>query len=134
MKRVIADELLQHVNQPVEVCGWLNNVRAIGKVNFLILRDRSGLIQVVIQDKNEFQKVAQLQPGSILSIRGQAIASAHAELGVEVINPTISVEVAITDIPPIEYYKPKIPNDLDFILDHRPIALRNREIQAIFVI
>jgi nondiscriminating aspartyl-tRNA synthetase len=114
--------------------GFLHNIRAIGKVNFLILRDRSGFIQVVIQDKNAFQKVANLQPGSILSIQGKAIRSPQAELGVEIVQPEISVEVAITDVPPIEYYKPKIPNDLEFILDHRPIALRNREIQAVFII
>jgi len=133
MTRVLAKELIQNLNQPVEVKGWLNNIRAIGKVNFLILRDRSGLIQVVIQDKQEFQKVAHLQPGSILTIRGQALAS-NAELGVEIVQPSITVEVPIHEVPPVEYYKPEMSNDLEFILDHRPIALRNRKLQAVFVI
>ncbi len=134
MARIVATQLLQHLNKTVEVRGWLNNIRAIGKVNFLILRDRSGLLQVVIQDRNEYQKVAHLQPGSILRINGQVVANAQAELGVEVINPTITIDVPITDVPPIEYYKPQIPNDLEFILDHRPIALRNRQLQSIFKI
>lgn len=131
--RLLAKELHQHLDQPVTVRGWLNNIRAIGKVNFLILRDRTGLIQIVIQEKSEYQKIAHLQPGSILKVQGEAVKS-QSDLGVEIINPTITVESPVTDVPPIEYYKPKIPTDLEVILDHRPIALRNRQQQAIFKI
>lgn len=134
MKRVLATELTQHLNQTVEIRGWLNNVRPFGKLNFLIVRDRTGLLQIVIEDKAEYKKISQLQAGSILRITGQAVESSHAELGVEIINPTITVEVPIHEVAPVEYYKPEINSDLDFILDHRPIALRNRQIQAVFKI
>ena len=134
MTRVLSAELLQHVNQPVQLRGWLNNIRPFGKLNFLILRDRTGLTQIVIEDKEEYRKVAHLQPGSILQITGKAVKSEHAELGVEVIQPSINVEVPILEAPPVEYYKPEIHSDLDYILDHRPIALRNRQLQAVFKI
>lgn len=134
MKRSLATELKDMHGKSVKVCGWLHTIRAFGKVNFLILRDRSGLIQVVIQDKEEYKKISHLQPGSIIEVNGEAIASSQAELGVEILNPTITVQVPIKEIAPLEYYKPKIPAELDFILDHRPIALRNRELQAIFKI
>lgn len=134
MNRVLANELIQQINQTVEVRGWLHTIRTFGKVNFLILRDRSGLLQAVIQDKMEFQKVAHLQPGSILTIKGEVKSSSQADLGIELINPTIIVEVPITDVSPIEYNKPVILNELEFILDHRPIALRNRQLQAVFKI
>lgn len=134
MRRILATELIQFVDQPVELKGWLNNIRPFGKINFLILRDRTGFSQILIEDKEEYRKVANLQPGSILRIRGTAVRSPHAELGVEVIKPSIQVEVPIHDVPPVEYYKPEINSDLDFILDHRPIALRNRQIQAVFKI
>lgn len=133
MTRLCAIELHHHLNTSVTIRGWLNNIRAIGKVNFLILRDRTGLIQVVIQDKTEYQKISHLQPGSILKIEGEVVSS-QSDLGVEIINPKIAVESPVTDVPPIEYYKPKIPTDLDVILDHRPIALRNRQLQAVFKI
>jgi nondiscriminating aspartyl-tRNA synthetase len=134
MKRILSSELLQFINQPVELKGWLNNVRPFGKINFLILRDRTGFAQILIEDKEEYRKIANLQPGSILRITGTPVASSHAELGVEVTKPSIQVEVPIQEVPPVEYYKPEINNDLDFILDHRPIALRNRQIQAVFKI
>lgn len=134
MKRILATELKNMHGKTVKVCGWLHTVRAFGKINFLILRDRTGLIQVVIEDKNEYQKISHLQPGSIIEVKGEATVSSHAELGVEILNPTLTVQVPIKEIAPIEYNKPKIPSELDSILDHRPIALRNKELQAIFKI
>lgn len=134
MKRLLASELPQHIDEPVFLQGWLNNLRSFGKLNFLILRDRTGFAQIVIEDKEEFRKISHLQPGTILSIKGKAIASPQAELGVEVIDPVIEVEVPICEAPTVEYYKPEIPSDLDFILDNRPISLRNRQLQAVFKI
>ncbi|MFA6118398.1 MAG: aspartate--tRNA(Asn) ligase [Parachlamydiales bacterium] len=134
MKRILAKELPQHKNQKVFLRGWLNNIRSLGKLTFLIIRDRSGFAQIVIQDSQESKKILNLQPGSILKITGLVNDSTQAELGIEVINPSIEIEVPIFDPPPIEYYKPKIPTDLDFILDNRSVSLRNREIQAVFKI
>lgn len=134
MKRILSSELLKYIDQPVQLKGWLNNIRPFGKINFLILRDQSGFAQILIEDKAEYQKVSHLQPGSILNIKGTAVKSNHAELGVEIVHPSIQVEVPIHEVPPVEYYKPEISSDLDFILDHRPIALRNRHIQAVFKI
>jgi len=62
------------------------------------------------------------------------VAASQAALGAELIHPHIDVDVPITDVPPIEYYKPEMGHALDFILDHRPIALRNRHLQAVFKI
>ena len=134
MKRVLSSELSQYIEQPVIVRGWLNNVRPFGKLNFLILRDRAGLSQIVFEDKEEFRKLASLQPGSILTITGTPVKSEHAELGVELTHPKVTIEVPIHEAPPVEYYKPEIHSDLDYILDHRPISLRNRQIQAVFKI
>lgn len=132
--RIVSRELPKYAGKEVCVRGWLNNLRALGKVNFLILRDRLGLIQVVIQDKEELKKVESLQTGSILRVVGTVSESKHAELGVEIVNPKITVEVEINDVPPVEYYKPQLNSDLETILDHRAIAVRNRPIQAVFKI
>ncbi|MBS0623112.1 MAG: aspartate--tRNA(Asn) ligase [Verrucomicrobia bacterium] len=133
MTRILAHQLSHHLHQHVKVRGWLNNLRNFGKINFLILRDRTGFIQVVIQDKATYQKVSSLQPGSILTISGQ-VAPSQSSLGLEITEPTIQVEVPILEAPVVEYYKPEMTHDLEFVLDHRPIALRNRQIQAVFKI
>ncbi len=132
--RTLAKELIQCIDKKVSVRGWLNNLRTLGKLNFLLLRDRTGFIQIVIEDKEELKKVADLQPGSILSIEGRAVASKEAALKVEIVDPSIAVENPIREVPPLEYYKPEIHSDLEFVLDHRPISLRNRQLQAVFKI
>lgn len=132
MKRVLSSDLLSHENERVLLRGWINSFRSLGKLGFLILRDRKGFAQIVIEDKEQAKLLSQLYPGSILRVEGKPVRSAQAELGIEVREPKISVEVEVTEPPKIEYYKPEIPSDLDFILDHRSMALRNRKIQAIF--
>ena len=133
MQRILARELSNCIGQQVSIRGWMNNLRSLGKVAFLLLRDRTGLTQVVIESKEEIAKISSLQPGSILSIEGRAAASQSA-YKVEIVEPKITLENSIREAPPIEYYKPEMHNDLEFILDHRPIALRNRQIQAVFKI
>jgi len=134
MDRILSSELSQHTDNRILLRGWLHTLRSLGKVNFLILRDFKGLSQVVIEDKEQFQKIAHLQPGSILRIEGTAVKSTQAGCGMEVIDPIITVEVPIKEAPPIEYNKPEIPSDLEFILDNRPLALRNAQLQAVFKI
>ncbi|MFD0347763.1 OB-fold nucleic acid binding domain-containing protein [Kitasatospora aburaviensis] len=45
--RVLAAELPGHIGESIELCGWLHRRRALKSVTFLVLRDRSGLAQVV---------------------------------------------------------------------------------------
>ncbi len=134
MKRIFSTDLPNYLNQTVLLRGHLNNIRALGKLNFLILKDKEGFAQIVIESKEELQKIAHLQPGSVLSIQGVAAESKQAALGVEIVNPKIIVESPVIDVPPVDYYKPEIQSDLDFILDHRPLALRNRKIKSVFKI
>ena len=134
MTRIISTDLVLHVGERVRVQGWLHATRALGKINFLILRDRKGLIQVVIEDKQTFREFSGLQVGSVLSIEADVAQNAQTHLRVELINPKISVDVVVTEPPLIDYFKPEISSDLDFILDHRALALRNRKLQAVFKI
>lgn len=134
MKRTLAKDAPQHVGAKIVIRGWINTTRALGKLLFLILRDRSGFIQVVVEDKALIKTIEKLQVGSVLKVTGLVQESAQTELGVELVDPEIKVEVAISEAPEIEYNKPQIPSDLEHILDHRPMALRNRELKAVFKI
>jgi len=131
MIRVLARDLKHHIGKSVVLKGWLNNTRAFGKMTFVILRDRTGFVQVVIENKDEAQKLSGLQPGTILTVHG-TVATSEAHLGAEVIHPTLHINVPIKEVPPLEYYKPELHADLDTLLDHRPISLRARQIAAVF--
>ena len=130
--RTLASVLRSAVGKRVLLRGWLHDIRSFGKLLFLIIRDRSGLAQVVVVNKDEHKKLSQLQSGSILKVEGRVEASQEVHLGVEVVDPTITVEHPILEAPPFPYYRPKMTADLEYLLDHRPLALRNRQQQAVF--
>ncbi len=132
MKRILSCDLPLHKGERVRLRGWLNTIRALGKINFLILRDRGGLVQVVIEDKSEFKKISSLQPGTVLTVTGDVAPSEFTALGIEVVMPFIEIESPVTDVLPLEYCKPELNADMDTILDHRSLTLRNARIQAVF--
>jgi nondiscriminating aspartyl-tRNA synthetase len=134
MQRILSKDLKDHLNQQVRLKGWVNTVRAMGKISFLIIRDRGGFAQVVIEDKAEAKALSSLQPGTIVTVEGLCKEAEKALQGAEIVDPKVTIEVPIKEAPPIEYTKPEIPSDLETILDHRSIALRNRKIQAVFTI
>lgn len=132
MNRTLSNEAPKHIGAKIKLQGWINNTRAMGKLLFLILRDRSGFIQVVLEDKALIKKIETIQVGSVVTIVGLIQQTDQTELGCEMVDPEISIDVAITEAPPIEYNKPQIPSDLEHILDNRPLALRNRELKFVF--
>jgi nondiscriminating aspartyl-tRNA synthetase len=128
--------MAKHAGQEVNLQGWLHKKRLIGGINFIVLRDRAGLVQVVIQDEAELEKLRNLQVGTVLSVSGKAVEEPRAPGGAEVHEPKITVEVAVHDEPPIEIDKPLShePEHLDTLFDNRVIGLRNLREQAIFKI
>lgn len=134
MKRVLSVDLPSYIGQRVRVSGWLHALRSFGKIYFLVLRDRKGLSQIIVENADDFTKLRALQVGSVLTVFGDVSQNEKAQLKVELVRPEINIDVAITEPPLIEYVKPEIPYELDFILDHRALSLRNRKIQAVFTI
>lgn len=132
-QRILSVELASHVGERVRVRGWLHTIRSFGKIHFLVLRDRKGLSQIIIEDSNQFQAIRHLEVGSVLTVVGEVVHNAQANK-YEILKPEIHIDVAITETPAIEYTKPDIPYELDYILDHRALSLRNRKIQAVFTI
>lgn len=134
MNRTLAQDLPKQIGSHVRVRGYLHALRLMGKMGFLVLRDRSGLVQVVIEDKQTLSELKRIHIGSILCVTGTATGSQVAELGCEITSACVMIEERVTEAPPIEYYKPSIPSDLEHILDNRTLSLRNRQVQAVFKI
>lgn len=132
MERTLSSEAKAKVGEKVLVKGWLHNVRDIGKILFLVIRDRGGFLQIVVDNKDEINKLKHLQSGSILYIEGEVKATDATEQGVEIIDPKISVEVEVKDVPPVNYYKKSLDVNVDTELDYRPLVIRNPKKAAIF--
>lgn len=134
--RILARDLPAQVGKSVYLEGWLHKKRQLGGLTFLVLRDRSGLTQIKIEDKAETAKLRGLQIGTVLAATGKVVKEERAPGGLEVQAPQLTVLVPVTDEPPIEIDKPLShkPEHLDTLFDHRHLGLRNLDEQKIFKI
>jgi len=132
--RSLSTDLATQVGKGVTIKGWLHKKRLLGGLTFINLRDRGGLTQVVITDKNEVEKLRGLQAGTVLQVQGTVTEEPRAPGGVELHDAKLQVLVPVTDEPAVEIDKPLShrPENLDTLFEYRPVGLRNLQETAIF--
>ncbi len=134
--RVLNKEVAKHTGKTVTIQGWLHKKRLLGGLTFVNVRDRSGLTQVLIEDKKEVEKLRGMQIGTVLEVTGKVYEEPRAPGGAELHAPKVTVLVSVTDEPPIEIDKPisHKPEHLDTLFEQRVIGLRNLQEQKVFKI
>jgi nondiscriminating aspartyl-tRNA synthetase len=134
--RTLARDLKQQIGKEATVEGWVHKKRLLGGLNFINVRDRSGLVQMVVEDKDEVEKLRGLQIGTVLRVTGKVTEEPRAPGGAELHDPKIEVVVPVTEEPPVEIDKPLShkPENLDTLFEHRAIGLRNLQEAKIFKI
>lgn len=132
--RTLSDQAVKHIGETITVEGWLHKKRLLGGLTFINVRDRCGLIQIVIKDKEEVEKLRGLQIGTVLRVEGLVTEEPRAPGGAELHDVKLEVLVPVSDEPPIEIDKPlgHKPDNLDTLFDNRVIGLRNLQERAIF--
>ncbi|MCX5646911.1 MAG: OB-fold nucleic acid binding domain-containing protein [Phycisphaerae bacterium] len=127
---VYINQLNDHVGQEVTLNGWLYNSRASGKIQFLIVRDGTGLCQCIVEKgkipEDLFEQLKRLGQESSLSVTGTIRAEERSVGG---------YEMAVTGaqvIAPAEGYPitPK-PHGVEFLMKHRHLHLRSQRQWAI---
>lgn len=133
--RVLARDLSNHIGD-VTVEGWLHKKRKLGGLNFINVRDRSGLMQILVKDEQEMEKLRGLQTGTVLRIHGVAEEDERAPGGVEIHEPVFEVIVPVETEPAIEIDKPLShdPENFDTLFEYRGIGLRNLHEQSVFTL
>lgn len=125
LARSLAGELPLLAGQDVFLQGWLHHQRQLKSVSFLLLRDRSGIAQVVIEDADVRASLAALPHESVLAVRGRVVAAPQAPGSVEIHEPALEVISAPEEEPPVELFRPAMQTQLATRLDHAAVALRH---------
>lgn len=129
MRRSYAAEVFQNDLKKVLVKGWVHNINCIGKVAFVHLRDRTGIIQIVTDDT----AVRDLRLEMSIEAVGEKVINDKAPSGAEIHTGSIRIiGRACYDMLPFEINKGRIKASLDTRLDHRTISLRAPKMRAIF--
>lgn len=136
MERTLSRDIAGQIGKKVLIKGWLHKKRLLGGLTFINVRDRGGLVQILIENKEETEKLRGMQIGTILEITGDVIAEERAPFGAEIHEPTLTVIVPVTEEPSIEIDKPLSHKSehMDTLFEHRPVGLRNLQETAIFKI
>ncbi|GAC1387410.1 MAG: aspartate--tRNA(Asn) ligase [Candidatus Saccharimonadales bacterium] len=134
--RILSAQVVQHIGKQIEIQGWLHKKRLLGGLTFINIRDRQGITQVVIQSKDEVEKLRGMQLGTVLCVTGNVVDEPRAPGGAELHDASLAVLVPVTDESPIEIDKPLShkPDNLDTLFEHRVIGLRNLQEAKIFKI
>jgi len=131
MERIYGSELSNYVDQKVKVAGWAHNLRRLGKVNFLTIRDVSGIFQVFLTESEAIQ-LDDVLPESVVEVQGIVVAEAQASGGYEIHQPEITVLSRVSEGLPFSINQPVLKAHLDTFLDYAPFGLRYPKKRALF--
>ncbi len=132
--RILSKDIAAHIGETITVEGWLHKKRLLGGLTFINLRDRSGLVQIVVKEKDEVEKLRGLQIGTVVRVNGTVVEESRAPGGAELHDATLEVLVPVSEDSPVEIDKPLShkPDNLDTLFEHRAIGLRNLRESQIF--
>jgi len=120
MQRTHISCLSDHVGERVRLAGWIHAQRALSRVTFVVLRDATGLVQLVFEGS-----APDLRSETVVEVVGDVVASDQAPGGIELHAPSFTVLAAPTETPPIELRRLLLKEQLPTILDHAAVALRH---------
>jgi len=148
--RVLAAELPQFVAQPatpgaldapdagagrpVTIAGWIHRRRRLANVAFVVVRDRTGLVQVVVHDAVARSAVDAMTEETVVEVTGFATANPAAPGSVEIVQPRFMILSVPSQQVPVELWRPALGVGLPTLLDHADVTLRHPRRRAVFAI
>ena len=136
MKKIYCTDLNDYLNQEIKLQGFVENIRDLQYVQFLIVKDISGKVQVTIEKNEENLElnkiVTSLTSESTVMVTGKVMENPKVKLnGLEIIPTEIVVTSKCLEELPINY-KDSSSALIDTRLDYRFIDLRSEKNQLVF--
>ena len=129
--RVLARDLASvEPGEQATLAGWIHRRRVLASVTFLVLRDRSGLAQVVVKDRETVEQLAGLPEETVVQVTGTVSANGSAPGGAELVEPVITALTEPAVAPPTELWRPTFGAGLPTHLDHAAVTLRHQRHRA----
>lgn len=132
--RILVNALPGKLGEQVVIAGWLHNLRDMKNFGFAILRDRTGLAQVVLEAAH-LEQLKGLQLETVIKVTGTVKEKKSKDPNakeVEVQAETLEILSPVVDVVPVEISKPELDVNLDTLLDNRVITLRHPKQRPIF--
>ena len=131
MERIRSEQVVARLGQRVRVVGWLQSVRKLGAISFVIVRDGGGTVQA-IAGEDGLAALAGCELESVIAVTGDVHAEPQAPGGVELRAIAIEVIEGTQTAPPVLLSKKLANLPLPALLDHAVIANRFPQRRAVF--
>ncbi|MBT3814737.1 aspartate--tRNA(Asn) ligase [Candidatus Woesearchaeota archaeon] len=137
MERTLIKDLKDNIGKEVLLKGWIQELRNLSKIKFLILRDRTGDMQTLAfkgdTEEESFNALDDYTKESVVEIIGTPKENKTSHWGIEVMIKNVKV-LNKSEVPhPIDNTD-KSQTNIDKRIDHRFLDTRNLKKQAIFKI
>jgi len=131
------NELEKNVGKEAVLSGWVHDVRLLGKINFVLLRDSEGITQIAVPQEKVSKEITEvvkkLHQEDVLTIKGKIQKSKSKDYPVEMIPEKIEV-VSKSEVPLPMDPREVTKANLDTHMEWRVIDFRTPESKAIFKI
>lgn len=133
MKTVFVKDTPSLVGKEVALYGWVSNLRDHKKIVFIDLRDSTGIVQVVGDEK-----FRELHPEDVVCIKGTVKKRPEKLVNKKLLTGEVEVEAKSLEVlskaqtPPFDMGKESLEVTLPTLLDYRALTLRHPKISAIF--
>ena len=135
MKRIHSRDVVElEDGEQCMMAGWLQEIRNLGGIAFLKVRDRTGVFQVVVVKKevgDTFEDVVDIPRESVIVVEGKKQATNQTDLGYEILPTSISVESEAQKPLPLGVVD-KVDAEMGTRFDNRFLDLRKEEKRCIF--
>lgn len=127
----------ENEGETVKVTGWVHEIRDLGGIVFLLLRDKNGITQITAPSKKVsaemMEDIRAARKETIITVTGTVQKSPKAPNGIEIIPSNIDI-INVAQLPlPLDTTE-KVDAELDTRLDSRFIDIRKHDVSAIFKI
>jgi aspartyl-tRNA synthetase len=123
--------------ESVTLMGWVHEIRDLGGIIFVLLRDRNGITQITAPSKKItpelLEEIRKFKKESVIAVKGTVQGSPKAPGGVEIIPVEVKVLNESKQPLPMDPTE-KVRAEIDTRLDSRYLDLRKHSISAIFKI
>lgn len=120
----------KHIGAEVRVAGWVNNIRKMGGLTFLTIRDQSGVVQVFVEDEKLVEGLTRESTVTITGIvrsRGEKNINSDMATGeIEVLAKSVKILGLCSEVLPYEILKARDQNE-NTRLKYRYLDLRNEK-------
>lgn len=133
MKRVFSSQANKLISQTATFSGWAHTVRRMGKIVFIDLRDKDGLLQIVClpETKEAYEQARKVRPEFVITVTGKVVERNEKNINPNLVTGNIEITAETLEIisesktPPFEIVNEERQATEELRLRHRYLDLRH---------